>query len=188
MAGIRTITLTPGFEVTREQMTHTSVVDYDGTGLFHVFNRASRPAYKFEVNAPVLTQIQVQSLQAFHQFHQGGKAFYFDGCNWSYVNTLNLVGEGDGVRTQFFLPNRNIDANSITVGIFDGATTSLTTAYSLTAVPGILTFNTAPDSGDDIMASHAHRYKCVFDPDGVKFTNWALGVYRAEIVLREILP
>ena len=185
---VRTITLTPGFEVSREQMTYTSDVDYDGTGIFHRFSRDSRVAYKFTINLPVLTRIQVQSLEAFHNFHRGGRAFFWDGCPWEAVNTLNLIGEGDGARTQFFLPNRNINTSSISVGVFDGTTTSITTAYSLTSVPGIVTFDTAPDSGDDVLAAHAHRYQCVFDPNGVKFTTWALGVYRAELVLREILP
>lgn len=187
VAGIRTFTCTPGYDIQREAITKTAVADFDQPGLFSATNGAQRPAYRFVVNIPALTRIQVQSLQAFHFFHQGAKAFYINGFEaWSYVSTLNLIGEGNGSKKDFFLPNRNIDANSITVAVFDGVTHSITSAYSLNPVPGIISFTTAPTSGHDIEASHAHKYKVVFEPDGLKTDEFASGVWKAQLKLREL--
>lgn len=187
MAGIRTLTVTPGFDIQREAITKTAVVDYENAGLYALFSKSSRPAYKFRVPIPALTKIQVDSLNAFHHFHQGAKAFFWDGGYYGYVSSLNLIGEGNSSRTDFFLPNRNIDANSIAVGIFNGATTSITTAFSLYAVAGVISLATAPLSGHDIMAAHAHKYKLVFEPDGLKVDEIYSGIFRAELTLREIL-
>lgn len=185
--GIRTLTVTPSFDIEREAVTYEDENDYDNTGLFAVYSRAGRPAYKFRLNVSPLVQIQQQSLSAFHFFHQGSKPFFFDGGKWSSVSALNLIGEGDGTRTEFLLPNRFINADSISVAVYDGTTTSLTSAFSLNADPGIIVFDTAPDSGDDIMASHGHKYKCLFAPRGLKVAQIAAGVWRAEVNLRETI-
>lgn len=187
MAGIRTFTCTPGFAIQREAMTKTSVVEFDQSGIFAMFGRSSRPTYKFTVPIRALTKIQVDSLNAWHMFHQGGKAFFWDGGFYGYVSSLNLVGEGNGSRTDFYLPNRHIDPNSISIGIFNGTTTSITTAFSLYATAGMISLATAPLSGHDVMASHAHKYKVVFEPDGLKVQEIYSGIFQAELMLREIL-
>lgn len=187
MAGTRTLTITPGFQCQRHAQTRTLVAEFDQPGFFSNYNGNTRPAYIFRLNVEVLTKIQAESLSGFHHFHQGGKAFWFDGTyGWSHLESYQLVGEGDGSKTQFFLPNRNIDANSISVAIFDGTTTSATAAYSLTPTPGLLTFDTAPDSGDDILASHWHKYKCVFEPDGLKINQIPGGLFTCQLILREL--
>lgn len=187
MAGTRTLTVTPGFPIMREAVTKTSVVDYDQAGLFALYGRSSRPAYKFRVPLPALVKHQADSLNAFHAFHQGGKAFFWDGGYHGYVSSLQLIGEGNGARVDFFLHNRNIDPNSITIGIFNGVTTSITTAFSLYAVAGAISLATAPVSGHDILAAHAHKFKCVFEPDGYKMEEIYSGVWRAELTLRETI-
>ena len=187
MAGIRTFTCTPGYDIQREAITKTSVADFDQPGLFSAVNGAARPTYRFVINISALTRIQAQSLSAFHSFHQGGKAFYVDGFVWSSISTLNLLAEGNGIKKEFFLANRNIDSNSLTVAVFDGVTHSITTAYSLvSAVAGIISFATAPTSGHDIEASHAHKYKVVFEPDGLKMDEFAQSVFRVQLKLREL--
>lgn len=187
MAGIRTFTCTPGFDVQREAITKTMVADFDQPGMFSVSNGASRPAYRFTLNIAALTQIQQESISAFHFVHQGGKAFYFNGLDaWSRVNTLALIGEGNGSQKEFFLPNRNIDSGSVVVAVFDGTTHSITTAFSLNPIPGVIAFTTAPSSGHDIEASHTHKYKVVFEPDGLKVDEFAAGVFRAQLKLREL--
>jgi hypothetical protein len=187
MAGIRTFTCTPGFTILREAMTKTSVVEFDNSGLFALFGRSSRPTYRFRIPLVALTKHQCDSLSAFHHFHQGAKPFFWDGGYYGYISSLQLVGEGNGSKTDYFLPNRFIDANSITVGIYNGTTTSITTAFSLYADQGMISFATAPTSGHDVMASHAHKYKVVFEPDGLKVEEFYSGIFRAEIVLRETL-
>ncbi len=187
MAGTRTLTVTPGFEVEREAVTQTSVTDFSNTGVFAVFTRSARPTYKFSFSLPALTVIEAQSLNAFHHFHQGGKAFFWDAGRWGQVNCFSLIAEGDGTQTDFFLPNRFIDSNSLTVAIDDGAVRSTTTAFSLNPDPGVIVFDTAPDSGDDIVASHAHKYKVVFEPSGFTMVQFATAVWKAEVNVREIL-
>jgi len=185
--GVRTLTVTPGAEIQRDAITFTSVQDYDNTGIFHVFSRASRPTYRFKMTLPGLVKLEADSLAGFHHFHMGGRAFFWDGGNFGEVSSLALVGEGDGTRTEFFLPNRFVDANSISMAIFDGTATSITTAFSLNPDPGIIAFDTAPDSGDDVLGSHGHKYKVVFEGEGLKMVNFSRGVWRAELLLRETI-
>ena len=188
MAGTRTLTMTPGFDIEREPIIGLSTVDFDSVGMFASFNRSERPSWRFKMKLDALNQIEQQSLQAFYNFHMAGKAFFWDGGNWSAVTTLSLVGEGDGTRTEYFLPNRFIDSSSLTMGIWNsGDATSETAAFSLNPDPGIVVFDTAPDSGDDIMASHGHKYRLLFERDGFKIKQFAKGVWRAELSMREIL-
>ena len=188
MAGIRTFTCTPGYELQREAITKTNVADFDLPGQFANYNVGDQVPYRFVLNIAALTRIQQESMSAFHFLHKGSRAFYFDGSNaWSHLSTLSLVAEANGSRKDFYLANRNIDPNSITVAVFDGSVHSITTAYSLNAAAGIISFTTAPSSGHDIEASHAHKYKCVFDPDGFKMDEFASGVWRCQLKLREML-
>lgn len=164
------------------------MVEYDNSGLYALFQRSARPTYKFRLPLPALVKHEVDSLNAFFMVHQGGRAFFWDGGYHGYVSSLQLIGEGNGARTDFFLPNRHIDANSITVGIYNGTTTSITTAFSLYAVPGVISFASAPGNGHDVLASHAHKYKVVFDPDGgFKTEEIYSGVWRGELIFRETL-
>ena len=185
MAGTRTLTVTPGFTVEREAMTQTIETDFENTGLFSRFSTGQRPIYKFSIELPVLDQIQAQSLAAFHFFHQGSKAFFYDGGLWGQISSFNLIGEGDGTRTEFFLQNRNIDTNSISIAIDDGAARSVTTAFSLNDIPGVIAFDTSPQSGDDILSATGHKYRVLFAPEGLKIVQFTKGVWRAQLNLRE---
>lgn len=189
MAGIRTLTITPAVGVQREAVTLASAVDFQAPGLSDVLNRGQRPAYKFNLVIEALKKQQVDSFSAFHFFHMGGKSFYWDACQWGYVTSHQMVSNGLGYyntgRREFFLANRNIDANSCSIVIDRDGVRSVTTAFSLQAVPGIITLATAVQSGQDVLAAHAHKYKVKFDPEGLKIANQGAGLYVAELFLIE---
>jgi len=198
MALLRTFTCTPGNDITREAVTFTSAVDFDG-GTSHLFNRVQRPLYKFEVHLGPLTRAEAESLSAFHSFHQGGKSFLWDGGAWGTVQNNNLVGEGDGSRRDFFLPNRYIGVGSLavrTVNQTTGVTSNWAASsanswpYSLNATPGLVFFanssNTLPASGHDLAVIYACRYRCVFEPGGIKMSNIARGLFTVDLKLIEV--
>lgn len=195
MSHIRTLTVTPGPSVVRKALTHTSVARYDNAGLYHVFNRSQRPIYEFEITLEPLTRSEVESFQAFHFYHQGGKKFYWDGHPYNRIENYQTVAEGDGGQREFFLFNRNIDASSFSLRTLRPSTqaTSVwaTNTYSLNAVPGIVTLNnstnTIPVSGDDIQIISAHRYTLLFHPEELQVEEFARGLYRAQLRMIETL-
>jgi len=199
MSVLRTFTCTPGEELIRESATFTSVVEFDN-GFSHLFNKVQRPIYKFEMRLGPLTRAEAESLSAFHAFHQGGKSFLWDGGMYGAVKNPNLVGEGDGSRRDFFLPNRYIGAGSLTVysrnqatGVTSTWAVSSTNGWptSLSPIPGLVTFanssNTIPASGHDFYAAWANQYRCVFLPEGIKINQFAKGpLFRADLKLMEV--
>lgn len=188
MSRTRTLAFTPSPSLIRESITHTSLADFDNTGLSQVFNRGARPAYLFKLRFDSLTKTEVDCLTGLHHFHQGGKSFFWDGINYGRVDNYVLVGEGDDARTEFFLPNRNIVSNSFTPRtIRAGASSVWVTNFSLNAVPGVLVFDTAPASGDDVQALYHNEYRCLFEPGGITVEEFTKGVYRVELTLRETL-
>lgn len=192
MGLLRTFVCTPTFSVDREEVTYTTAVDFDNATQ-HLFNRAQRPVYKFELNLEPMLRYAGQDLSAFHAFHQGGKSFMFSGMKFGAIEDYHLFAEGDGAQTQFFLPNRYIGAGSFSIQTRNQVTLAtsvwLTSAYSVTLTPGIVTFGaTIPSSGHDIEAKYACQYRCVFEPDGFKISEFTYNVYRsASLKLREVL-
>jgi len=195
MSHTRTITLTPSF-VDREAITLTSATPFDNAGLGSYFTRSSRPAYVYTIRMDALTKQQAESLSALHANHQGAKSFFWDGGPFGSIEDFRLIGEGDSARRDFFLANRNVGAGSISVQTLRGAVSSAWAAsssnawpYSLTAAAGVITFanstNTIPASGDDVMAKWGCRYRCLFEPNGIKVTNQHRGVYSVELRLTE---
>ena len=174
-------------------MTFVSIVDYDNAGLFHAFNRSQRPAYRFKLRLGPLTRQEVESLSALHAYHQGGKSFLWDGGQYGRVENFSLVGEGDGAKRQFFLPNRYIGASSLEVRTLrpsTGVTSAwATSTYSLNATPGIVVFNSGgastPASGDDVQARWANQYRVFFEPGGIKVGEVARNLFEVELTLRE---
>lgn len=198
MAGTRTLTCTPNAPIVREAATNTTVTDPENTTLYRVFNRSQRPEYRFELTLGPLTRVQAESLSAFHSFHQGGKSFFWDGETFGTVRNYQLFAEGTGAQRQFFLPNRNIGAGSLSFGTFRPSTGASSTwlassangwPWSLNAVPGTIAFanssNTIPVSGDDLQAIYACQYRCVFEPDGLKMEFFDMGLWKASLKLRE---
>lgn len=193
MGYTRTLVTTQAFSVVRTAKTHTANLEFDNTGIFHVFNRTQRPSYNFEVTLNPLTRSEVESMQAFHAFHMGGKAFLWDGNPYNRIENYGTIGEGDGSRRDFFAINRNIDANSFSLRTLrpSNMTTSAwaANAYSLNATPGLVTTNNSANtivaSGDDLQAISAHTYKVVFDPEELKVEEFARGLFKIDFKLRE---
>jgi hypothetical protein len=194
MPYLRTLNLTLAFDVVREAMTHTSVVEYGDSNFSHQFNRAQRPAYRFNVRLDPMVTSAAEALSAFHAFHQGAKSFMWNGGKYGTINNYNLFGEGNGSQRQFFLQNRYVTSGTLAIQTRNQAsnTTSAwaTSAYSATWNPGIVTFNnsvnTIPASGHDIEAKYSCFYRVVFEPNGLKMSEFASGVFKVEMVLKEV--
>jgi hypothetical protein len=194
MALVRTLVLTPNFDVVRESVTFTNVTPFETGGNLSLYNRAQRPLYRFTLKLEPLLRWAMEDLQAFHAFHQGGKSFFYDGGPYAQVEDFRLFGEGNGGQRQFYLPNRYVGAGSLAVQTQNQATgtTSLWTAtYSLNPTIGLVTFNpstaTTPNSGHDVMAKWACKYRVRFDGDGFKESEFAKNIYKVELKLEELL-
>lgn len=191
---IRTLVTTAVFDVVRESVTKTNAIDFDSGGTIQLFSRSARPYYKFTLKLEPLVRYTAEQLEMFHAEHQGSKSFFCDCPPYNTVENFQRVATADGVTTQFFLPNRwigaNTGANSLSLQTRNQATQATsqwsTSAYSVNVNPGILLFSTIPSSGFDIEAKWSCTYRLVFDPDGMKIAEWARGVYRAELNLREV--
>ena len=87
-----------------------------------------------------------------------------------------FVGQGDGVTTVFYLANTPIVPNSITIEVPPG---TATTAYTLEEETGKITFTTAPDNGDNIMATE-YRYYPSWTQAGTNFAVYSSGQSTAQ--------
>jgi hypothetical protein len=181
---VRTLTFTPGASVIREAETETTIAG--NTGFSHNFGSSPRPYYRFGLQV-LLTKTEAECLSALHAFHQGHKSFFYNGGAYGSIDDYNFVNEADGVRKDFLLANRYVGANSIAVRTLRPSTgaTSNTTAYSLNASPGLITFNTAPASGDYVQAKYANVYRCNFSPEGLQLDQIATDIYTAQFDLIE---
>lgn len=197
---LRTLVITPSFDVTREQLTYTSRASFDNTGLYQVLNRAQRPIYKFVLRCEPLLRVEAEYLENFHAFHQGGKSFLYDGWPYNRVENYNLVGEGETGKRQFFMPVRFVGAssysirtqNQVTLATSDWMASSVNGfPVSLNPTPGILTFHntpsTVPLSGHDVLGKWSNQYRVHFDPDMWKISEFARNIYRCEFTLNETL-
>lgn len=191
MPPLRTLVITPSFEVLRTAVTRTNVVDFDTAGTVQLFSRGARPAYNFTYKLEPVMRKELEQLNFFHAEHLGGRSFMCQCHPYNTVENYQRFGTGDGTTTQMFLWNRYVGANSFSLQSRNQGTlaTSVwaTNAYSLMPTPGIVLFPSAPSSGHDIEARYAvDGYRVVFEPDGLKTIEWARGVYRVELNLREV--
>lgn len=169
-------------------MTRTTVVG--NPSFYHAFNNQSRPIYKFSLTVGPLLKSEVECLSALHAFHQGIRYFLWDGGPYGGMEDYLNVGEGDGNRRDFFLPNRHIGANSLAVRTMrpaTGVTSSWVTAYSLYPGPGVLFFaaGSAPASGDIVQAKYGCTYLLNFAPEGLVTEQIARDLFVAQITLYE---
>lgn len=138
---------------------------------------------------PILKS-DAEKIAAEHAYHQGNRSFLWDGGPWGSTGDYVLAGVGDGRRTDFFLPNRNITTNSFTPRTYrpsTGATSQWTQGFSLHAVPGLLSFapGSSPASGDEIQATYACQYLVNFAPEGIVLEQVATDLYLASLILIE---
>lgn len=144
----------------------------------------------FQVDLAPLQRSEVESLQAFHAIHQGGRIFQWNGGPFGVMENFNLVGQGDGGTTLFYLMNRNVGAGSSSVQLVRASSTSVIStapAYTLGAGAGTISFSTAPNSDWDIEAKFASTFRVLFEPDGLEISEVARRVYRATLALRETI-
>ena len=156
-------------------------------GNFQVLRLDQRPVSLFEVDLGSLRRSAAESLWAFHALHQGGKAFLWSGGPYGRVDNYNLVAQTDGVTNSYLLPNRNIDADSISVRFKSLATgvTSVTTGWGLDPVRGSIGFISAPADGLEIEARYCCLYQLNFEPNGLETFEVARDVFKVGLKLRE---
>lgn len=190
MPPLRTLVITPSFDITRNAITRTNANDFDSGGTSQRFNRSARPFYQFTYKLEPLFKKEKEALDFFHAEHQGGLSFMCECHPYNTVENYQRFAYATGSMSQFFLPNRYIGANSFSLQSrnLNTQATSIwaTNAYSLMATPGIILFPSSPSSGHDLEAKYSCQYRLVFDPDGLKTSEWARGVYRTEFNLTEV--
>lgn len=160
-----------------------------GGGAFTVRRQYERPLYEFTIQDRHAVKSRAEYLYSFAQYHQGDIAFLWDGGGWGVVSMPILLGFGDGVRTQFFLNNRNITTATLQAYI-NGVLASPQPSIDLAS--GLLTFSAAPGANLPLTATYTCVYKCVFWTEAEVLMNEARlydQLYSYEgIVLRELVP
>lgn len=186
---VRTLTVTPGPGITRDDLTATQRIPFGVPGLIHNLNGAQRPAYRFKMTLGPLTKRELDYITAFHAEHKGGRSFMWDGGHYGRQDTLQRVGEGDGGNREFYLPVRHVNPASVQVQVTQGGygAASITTAFSLNSNPGLICFDTAPSSGDTVEARWANLYRCLFHQEGIQPREVAANLYALELELVEVV-
>ena len=157
-----------------------------GGGAVHVRRRYDRPAYAFHVQATHEDKDDDNAFFSFVNQHLD-TAFWFSGDEWLTQSINVQIGFGNNVRTQWFLPNRNIRGG---LHVYEGSEENLT--MTLDKASGLITFSSAPALNMSITAGYICRYKCVFWPQGdamLSEQQFYHQLYRMEgIMLREVVP
>lgn len=131
-----------------------------GGGTVQVRRKYHRPTYQFRVHNTHADLYDAHHFFAFAQYHQGDIPFWYGGDFWGIVQTPILITFGDGVRTQFYLPNRHIlDVPVLYLNnvLYQGP------QPTLDATTGLLTFASPPGDTVSLTATYSCRYKVVFD-------------------------
>ena len=167
----------------RVQQTLTHRAEFS-TGVSHALDQSQRPAYRFHLRLGPLQKFEADCLSCLYATHRTAVPFFWDGRPYNALEEFALVGEADGTRTQFFLLNRYVDPNSISVQVTSGNGTSAIASVTVNGTPGVVTFTTIPASGLQVEARHAHRYKLRF---GSQFAirTATRGLFEAELDLVE---
>ena len=85
------------------------------------------------------------------RYHGGNKVFWWDGGVNAIVDQRRFLGYGDGVNTDFFLPDRWVYPDSLVMS--QNYTT--TTTWTLTESTGMVRWTSAPANG---VLIHAEKY------------------------------
>jgi len=160
-----------------------------GGGANVVRRQWERPVYEFVLKDSHAALHGAEYLYSFAQYHQGDIPFFWSGDTWGTVANQILFGFGDGVRTQFFLNNRNI-----TTGTLLAYTNAVLASPqpSIDLASGLLTYSAAPGANLALTATYACIYRCVFASEGEVLMNEELfynTLFKYEgIVIRELVP
>lgn len=182
---VRTLTFTPGPSTVRQALVKTTGVGNEGFA--HLFDPAPRPYYKFSLDIGPLIKSEAECLSALHAYLCGHRSFFWDGGAYGAIDEFALVGDSDGYRRDYLLPNRYITTASVAVQTLRPSTgaVSVTTAFSLYANAGVISLTTAPASGDHVQAKYACYYRVHFAPDGLMLDQVATDLYTATFDLLE---
>jgi len=187
MSVARTISFSPSPTVVRENISATEGAGQHG--FQHLFNPTNRPLYQFTLDMGPLTRGEAETLSAQHAYHQGGKTFLWDGAQYGSMADYDFVALADGVRRDYFLPNRNIGQNSFSVQTYRPTTQTASTwqagAYTVRGASGVVTFGSAPYSGDFVRARYGCMYRVKFPTQGIQLEQFGPGLYNAQFVLTE---
>ena len=185
-APIQTLNLDSHYSVFRSIMAPRLQANV-GNGVMQARRKYRRPTYIFRVHDSMAIQSQAEYLYSFAQYHNSDTPFWWSGGPWATPSTPLLIDFGDGSRTQFFLPNRNITVS--TTAVYDNGSPSTISSVDLTS--GLVTLSSAPADGHTITATFTCKYKVVFELEQDTLLNeeqFYAHLFRYEgIVLREVL-
>ena len=183
-----TLDLAPHYSVFRSMLA-PQLTQNLGAGFYQTRRQFPRPVYQFALHDDEEDKAAAEALYSFMAYHQGDIPFWYGGSQWGVVSSGHcLVGEGDGIRTQWMLPNRHILPGTLVV-LVNGS--SLEFPWSLDPEPGLISLFTAPP-GSLIRATYTCRYKCCFLVESDVLMNQELFQYQlwksGGIMLREATP
>ena len=161
-----------------------------GGGASQLRRQYQRPIYEFTLKDSHAVKSSAEYIYGFARYHQQDIPFWWSGGPWGTVSTPILVGFGDGTRTQFFLPNRNVQGSGF-IAYHDGTAYTLSD-WDLDGPTGLVTFHSAPAANVKLTALYLCSYKVVFASDSEVLLNEenlyaSLFSYQG-IVIREVVP
>ncbi len=142
---------------------------------------------RYNVAHGIKTKEQLDTLLAFFRARRG-RAYGFRFKDWTdYIATNQLLGMGDGERTQFQLVKRYASGTvheerviskpvGGTVQIFIDAV-QVTSGVSVAIHSGLVTFDTPPEPGQAVTASFEFDVPVRFDTDRLSATLEAYGIH-----------
>jgi len=125
--------------------------------------KVEAPYYDFTVMLSYIEQEVAEALAGFAAYHMGDVSFWFDGGGRGDITTPALVGFGDGVTTQFHLPNRNVFGPSLVMDV----NYVVNTSWTIDEPVGLVTFTSAPAANAVVRAARYRcKHECVFWYEG----------------------
>lgn len=159
-----------------------------GSGVTQLRRRYPRPLYQFTLGDAQMDKGTALALTSFFSYHQGDIPFYWTGGEWGTVDSLVLVGVGNGVRTQWYLPNRHITGSLL---MWVGGVTPQIVA-TIDGATGLATTVTAVPAAQPVYATYTCLYKLTVWNESETFlteSNLYAGLFKQDgIVLREFVP
>jgi len=174
-----------GWGQKKRAITNTIIQQAD-SGAEYRTQRYQYPLYEFDIEIPVLQQVDRQTLEGFF-IQQGGPflPFYFSYDNDNAV-TNQAFGSGDGTTAQFQLTNVYGPYWKEPVGGVNGTPTIYvagvaTTPASITA-SGLVTFSSPPAAGAALTWTGQYFYLVRFKEDQLELEQFMSAVYDATTI------
>ena len=132
-------------------------------GSMQVRRKRQTPYYEFLPRLRFSNRSQAEQFSGFVTEMQGDTPFWFDGCTFGDIQNPIQIGVGDGTRTQFYIPYRNLFANSWVILI----NAAINSVWTMNEVTGLLTFGAAPAANAQISGYGRGKFKCLLKYDDV---------------------